>query len=257
LLDALPGDSPTEERASMIELLPPPLKRAFYKPEDQFATVTFRVLDIGIAKYSTVFERVEKGLAKIVGDHPEFELKLAGSAIHRWRDLYRIALDLGSSLGSETIIIICVLGVVFRSVRIGLIAMIPNIFPLVICATWMVLTGQPLEIVTVCCFTICLGIAVDDTIHFLTRFQEELPRSKSRKQAIRASFEAVGTSMLMTTMVLVVGFATVTFSDMRDQRIFASMGVLTMLTAMVGDLVVLPAILALYSLPAPGELEEK
>jgi len=68
----------------------------------------------------------------------------------------------------------------------------------------MVFTGQPLEIVTVCCFTICLGIAVDDTIHFLTRFQEELPRSTSRKQAIRATFEAVGTSMLMTTMVLVV-----------------------------------------------------
>jgi predicted RND superfamily exporter protein len=253
LLDALPGDSPTEERASMIELLPPPLKRAFYKPEDQFATVTFRVLDIGIAKYSTVFQRVEDGLNEIVRQHPEFTLQLAGSAIHRWRDLYRIALDLGSSLGSETFIIICVLGIVFRSVRIGLIAMIPNIFPLVICATWMVFTGQPLEIVTVCCFTICLGIAVDDTIHFLTRFQEELPRSTSRKQAIRSTFEAVGTSMLMTTMVLVVGFATVTFSDMRDQRIFATMGVVTMLTAMVGDLVILPAILALYALPAPGE----
>ena len=187
--------------------------------------------------------------------HPEFKLNLTGSAIWRWRDLYRIALDLGSSLGSETIIIICVLGVVFRSVRLGLIAMIPNIFPLVICATWMVFTNQPLEIVTVCCFTICLGIAVDDTIHFLTRFQEELPRSTSRKQAIRATFEAVGTSMLMTTMVLVAGFTTVTFSDMRDQRIFASMGVMTMLTAMIGDLVILPAILALYALPAPGEIE--
>jgi len=78
LLDALPGDSPTEERGSMIELLPPPLKRAFYKPEDQFANVTFRVLDIGIAKYSTVFERVETGLAKIVAEHPEFRLELAG-----------------------------------------------------------------------------------------------------------------------------------------------------------------------------------
>ena len=257
LLDSLPGDSPTQERVSMIELLPPPLKRAFYKPEDRFATVTFRVLDIGIAQYSTVFERIEQGLAKIVAEHPEFGLNLSGSAIHRWRDLYRIVLDLGSSLGSETIIIICVLGVVFRSVRLGLIAMIPNIFPLVICATWMVFTGQPLEIVTVCCFTICLGIAVDDTIHFMTRFQEELPRSSSRKEAIRASFESVGTSMLMTTMVLVTGFATVTFSDMRDQRIFASMGVMTMLTALVGDLVVLPAILALYAPPAPGEIDEK
>ena len=257
LLDALPGDSPTEERSSMIELLPPPLKRAFYKPEDQFATVTFRVMDIGIAQYSTVFQRVEEGLKQIVGEHPEFRAQLAGSAIHRWRDLYRIVLDLGSSLGSETFIIICVLGLVFRSVRIGLIAMIPNVFPLVVCATWMVYTGQPLEIVTVCCFTICLGIAVDDTIHFLTRFEEELPRSASRKEAIRKTFEAVGTSMLMTTMVLVVGFFTVTFSDMRDQRIFASMGVMTMLTAMVGDLVILPAILAIYALPAPGEVTKK
>ena len=253
LLDALPGDGPTDERASMIELLPPPLKRAFYKPEDHFATVTFRVLDIGIAKYSTVFERIETGLNQIVSQHPEFKLNLTGPAIFRWKDLYRIALDLGSSLGSETIIIIIVLGLVFRSVRIGLIAMIPNVFPLVICAAWMVVTGQPLEIVTVCCFTICLGIAVDDTIHFLTRFQEELPKSSSRKEAIHKTFEAVGTSMLMTTMVLVAGFATVTFSDMRDQRIFATMGVLTMITAMIGDLVFLPAILAIYALPAPGE----
>lgn len=253
LLDALPGDSPTEERGSMIELLPPPLKRAFYKPEDHSATVTFRVVDIGIAQYSTVFQRVETGLNQIVTQHPEFSLKLAGSAIHRWRDLYRIVVDLGSSLGSETLIIICVLAIVFRSVRLGLIAMIPNVFPLVLCATWMVFTGQALEIVTVCCFTICLGIAVDDTIHFLTRFQEELPRATSRNEAIRRTFEAVGTSMLMTTMVLVVGFATVTFSDMRDQRIFASMGVLTMLSAMLGDLVILPALLAVFALPAPGE----
>lgn len=257
LVDALPGDSPTEERASMLELLPPPLKRAFYKPEENSASVSFRVRDIGIAQYSVVFQRVDSGLKQIVSEHPEFNLQLAGSAVHRWRDLYRIVVDLGSSLGSETFIIIIVLGLVFRSIRMGLIAMVPNIFPLVLCGTWMVFTGQPLEIVTVCCFTICLGIAVDDTIHFLTRFQEELPRSTNRKQAIRATFEAVGTSMLMTTMVLVVGFTTVTFSDMRDQRIFASMGVLTMLTAMIGDLIILPAILAVYALPAPGEITEQ
>ena len=257
LLDALPGDSPTEERASMIELLPPPLKRAFYKPEDRFANVTFRVQDIGIARYSPVFERTEAGLAGIVRQHPEFQLTLTGSAIHRWRDLYRIVVDLGSSLGSETFIIITVLGLVFRSVRLGMIAMIPNIFPLVICATWMYFTDQPLEIVTVCSFTICLGIAVDDTVHFLTRFQEELPRSSSRKEAIRNTFNAVGTSMLMTTMVLVAGFFTVTFSDMRDQQIFARMGVLTMLTAILGDLIILPALLAVYALPTAREVAEQ
>ena len=69
LLDALPGDSPTEERGSMIELLPPPLKRAFYQPEDRFATVTFRVLDIGIAQYSTVFQRIEAQLSENARAH--------------------------------------------------------------------------------------------------------------------------------------------------------------------------------------------
>ena len=63
--------------------------------------------------------------------------------------------------------------------------------------------------------------------------------------------------MLMTTIVLVSGFATVTFSDMRDQRIFATLGAITMLTAMVGDLVFLPAILAVYAVPAPGEVMAK
>lgn len=253
LLDGLPGDSPTVERASMIELLPPPLKRAFYRPEDRSASVTFRVQDIGIARYDTAFQRIESGIQQLQQAHPQFRLHLTGPAIHRWRDLYRIVQDLGSSLGSETLIIIAVLGFVFRSVRLGLIAMVPNIFPLVICATWMALSGQPLEIVTVCCFTICLGIAVDDTIHFLTRFQEELPRSTSRREAIRKTFDAVGTSMLMTTLVLVVGFATVTYSDMRDQRIFARMGVLTMLTAILGDLVILPAMLAIFATPTADE----
>lgn len=253
-VDALPGEGPTVERASMLELLPPPLKRAFYKPEDHQASVTFRVRDIGIAQYSEVFERVEARLQEMTQRHPQFSLSLAGSAVWRWRDLYRVTVDLGSSLGSETIIIIIILGIVFRSIRLGLIALVPNVFPLVVCGTWMYLTGQALEIVTVCCFTICLGIAVDDTIHFLTRFEEELPRSASRKEAIRNTFKAVGTSMIMTSIVLIVGFSTVTFSDMRDQRVFASMGMLTMVTAMVGDLVILPALLAVYARPVPGEV---
>lgn len=256
-VDALPGDSPTAERASMLELLPPPLKRVFYKPEEQFASVTFRVRDIGIAKYNDVFLRMEAGLKQIMTQHPEFTLDLEGSAAFRWRDLYRVVVDLGSSLGSETIIIIIVLGLVFRSVRMGAIAMVPNIFPLVACASWMFFTDQPLEIVSVVCFTICLGVAVDDTVHFLTRFQEELPHCQSRKEAIRKTFQSVGTSMLMTTIVLIVGLSTVTLSDMREQRIFGHMGVLTMITAMVGDLLILPALLAVYAKPAPGEVVSK
>ena len=94
-------------------------------------------------------------------------------------------------------------------------------------------------------FTVCLGIAVDDTIHFLTRYQEELERVPHR-QAIRDAFTGVGSSLIMTTIVLVAGFVTVMFSDLRDQRVFATMGTLTIASALFGDLVLLPALLARF-----------
>ena len=74
LIDAQPGSGPPAERMSLLELLPPPLKRAFYTPEHRQARVTFRVQDLGIAAYGLVFERVEAGLAEIQQRHPGFHL---------------------------------------------------------------------------------------------------------------------------------------------------------------------------------------
>jgi hypothetical protein len=249
MLAALPGEGNPAERMSMAALLPPPLKRAFYVPEDRQATVTFRVRDLGIARYGPVFERVEAGLQRIAEKHPHFTLYLDGTAAWRWRNLYQIVVDLAMSLGRASVIIFGVLGLAYRSVRIGLISIIPNVFPLAVTGTFLVLMGQALEVVSVCAFTICLGIAVDDTIHFLTRFQEERGGAQNDYEAIQRAFTSAGTGMIMTTLVLVVGFATVVFSDMREQRIFASMGVLTLAAALVGDLILLPAMLLRFASP--------
>ncbi len=243
MLKALPGEGSVAERASMMELLPPPLKQNFYQPDRRFAKATFRIKDTGIAAYSPVFARVTSGLNQIASEHPGFHLDLDGRPIWRWRNLFQIVEDLGSSLGSEAVIILFVLGAAFRSVRIGLIAFVPNIFPLAACATGLWLFKMPLDIVSVCSFTICLGIAVDDTIHFLTRYTEELAEGKDEVTAVRDAFVGVGTGMIMTTCVLVTGFSSVLFSETRDHRVFCAMGVLTMSFALLGDLFILPAML--------------
>ena len=119
-----------------------------------------------------------------------------------------------TSLGTAAVIIFGILAIVYRSLTIGLISILPNLFPLCVAGTYLVLSGQALEIVTVCAFTCCLGIAVDDTIHFLTRYRrgkKGIDRTKS--EAIRKAFTAVGTALVMTTLVLVSGFLTVLFSD--------------------------------------------
>ena len=160
------GQGADEDRMSLLELLPPPLKRAFYQPELRNATVSFRVQDLGIAKYGPVFERIESGLQAIQKAHPEFDLSMSGQAVWRWKNLFQIVVDLAASLGTAAVIIFIVLTLVYRSLKIGLISIIPNLFPLALAGSYLAITGQSLEIVSVCAFTVCLGIAVDDTIHF-------------------------------------------------------------------------------------------
>lgn len=243
LIAALPGDGPVLERISTLELLPPPLKNNYYEPEDKLARLTFRVQDRGIAAYGPVFTLLEKQLAQLQRQHPKFELELSGRAVGRWRNLYQIVVDLGGSLGGEAIIILVLLGIAYRSLRLGLIAFVPNIFPLAVTGATLVLFRQPLELVSVCAFTVCLGIAVDDTIHFLTRYKEELSTGLDEVSAVRQAFTGVGTGMIMTTIVLVAGFSTVLMSEVRDHRVFCSMGALTLMAALLGDILLLPALL--------------
>ena len=247
LVDSLPGEGPAEDRMSMIELLPPPLKRAFYTPERRRGVVTFRVQDLGIAKFDPVFERITEGLRTIESRHPGVTMKLQGRAIWRWKNLYQIVIDLTASLGSAAFIIFGSLALAYKSLRIGLISIVPNIFPLAVTGTWLVWRNESLELTSVCAFTVCMGIVVDDTIHFLSRFDEERRTAKNRHEAIRKAFGNVGVAMVMTTVVLVAGFGTVAFSDSRDHHIFASMGAITIAAALFGDLVMLPAMLACFA----------
>lgn len=248
LVEALPGDGKPSDRMSMLELLPPPLKRAFYTPEYRFAKVIFRVQDIGIAKYGPAFERLKEGADRINAKHPNFNVRLASQgAVWRYENLHQIVVDLLKSLFSASFIIFVVLAIVYRSLRIGLISIIPNLFPLVLAAGYLVVTGQYLEMVSVCSFTVCLGIAVDDTIHFLTRYYEERRKTDDEEEAIRKAFTGVGTALIMTTVVLLAGFGTVLLSESREHRIFAAMGTITIAAALFGDIVFLPALLARFA----------
>ncbi|MDM4018584.1 efflux RND transporter permease subunit [Roseiconus lacunae] len=244
-IDVLPGDPDAAGRLSITELLPPPLKHAFYKPDDNSAVVRFKIRDVGIAAYAPVFKRIDERLNGVMEEHPDFNLYLSGRPIGRWKNLYQVVLDLVYSLGSASVIIFVVLTIAFRSLRLGLIAIVPNTFPLAFtgaCFYWM---GQSLEIAAVCAFTVCLGIAVDDTIHFLSRYRTD-SEQMDQDDAIRSAFVSTGSALIMTTVILVLGISSVLISGMREQRIFALITCLTIGSALLGDLLLLPPLLAWF-----------
>lgn len=254
LLAWLPGDQPVSDKSSLIDLLPPPLKLMLLDEEAQRATISFRVQDLGTRTYQPIFEEIEAMLSQKEREYPGVEMTMEGEPIWRWRNLYQIVTDLVQSLGSAAIVIFGVMALVYRSLRIGIISVIPNLLPLAAAGAWMAATSQPLEIVSVCAFTVCLGIAVDDTIHFLSRYQLEQPRHADRKTTIRRSVSSVGSGMVMTTLVLLAGFSSVLFSDTRDHRVFASLGAITIAVALLCDLLLLPCLLNDFDrTPKPAE----
>lgn len=245
-LRQLPGANSTIGRAAYLSLLPEAVKEGYYNDKRRYAAVTGRIQDLGIATFEPVFSRIEARLADLKTEYEGFNFILSGTPVNRGRQLYRIVVDLATSLGTATVIILLTMALVYRSWTIGFITIVPNMFPLVVTATYLVVVGQSLEIASVCSFTVCLGIAVDDSIHFLSRYQAERQTGKPPGPAVRSTFIGVGTALITTTLVLVAGFGTVLMSDLPGHRTFAAMACWTIGSALVGDLIFLPALLLYF-----------
>lgn len=245
-LAQLPGSQNLAAQSAYLALLPEAIQEDYFNKRTRKARITARVQDLGIATFEPAFSRIETKLAALKKELPGFHLDLHGSPVHRGRQLFQIVVDLATSLGTASIIILTVMAIVYRSWTIGLITIVPNTFPLVVTAAYLLIVGQPLEIASVCAFTVCLGIAVDDSIHFLSRYQEERRDGKQPIDAVRATFIGVGTALITTTLVLMAGFGTVLTSDLPGHRTFASMACWTIGAALIGDLVFLPALLLCF-----------
>lgn len=246
-LSLLPGEE-SAAKLAMADLLPKQYRDRFWHPSSRRALVVARVQDLGIVRYGPVVERVRTGLAELERQHAGFRLELTGHPIVRGREIQRLVRDLARSLALAAGVIFVVLSVAYRSIRIGLISVVPNLFPLVATGALRAAWDTSLDIASACSFTICLGIAVDDTIHFLTRFQHERRNGHDVAAAIRQSFMAVGSALVMTTVVMIAGLGTVLTSQLPTHQAFAAMGCMTLGAALLGDLIILPALLVCFPL---------
>ena len=173
-------------------------------------------------------------------------LSLTGTSVVAVGQLNGMILDLARSLGLAALVIFGVMTAALRSIRLGLLTVLPNVFPLALIGAFLVWIGRPLELTTVIVFSICLGVAVDDTIHFVMRYRRELAIDGDVNGALSRTFVAVGAALLTTTAVLVGGFSTVLLSAMPTNRLFSILSCVALVAALIGDLVFLPALLACF-----------
>jgi hypothetical protein len=135
---------------------------------------------------------------------------------------------------------------IFRSLEVGLIAMVPNLSPVVLTLGVMGWIDLPLDYVRLLIATVAIGISVDDTIHHMTRFQIEFRRSGSYHEALRASMSDVGRALVITSVVLVVGFLVFQFSVLDSLASFGSLLATTISVALIADFLLMPALLLTF-----------
>ncbi|TWT54008.1 MMPL family protein [Rubripirellula amarantea] len=126
----------------------------------------------------------------------------------------------------------------------GCVAMIPNIFPVVVIFGLMCHMGLEIDIGTMMTASVAMGVAVDDTIHFLSWFRENLDRGKSRAEAVIETYRRVGPAMTQTTVVGGLGLFVFALSTFTPTQRFGTLMLMMLFAALVGDLILLPALLA-------------
>lgn len=143
-------------------------------------------------------------------------------------------------------VIAIIMGFLFRSLRIVIISLIPNILPLLMIGGIMGFVGIPLKVSTSIIFTIAFGIAVDDTIHFMSKLKLELAKGKSMFYAIKRTYLSTGKAIVVTSIILCGGFVTLIFSGFLGTFYIGVLISLTLLFAVLADLTILPVLLIFF-----------
>jgi predicted RND superfamily exporter protein len=146
------------------------------------------------------------------------------------------------SLGSALAVIWAILSLQFLSVRVGLLALIPNAVPLVVFFGALGLTGIPLNLGTSLIAPMVLGISIDDTIHYMSHFRDHAKRLADEKQATVHVLRSTGRPMTYTALSLCLGFVVLTASDLATSAQLGAMAALTLAVAWTGDFTLTPAL---------------
>lgn len=155
----------------------------------------------------------------------------------------QLIVSLQESLVMSTVLIAIVLMLLFRGLGAGLAAMIPNLFPLVVIFGALGWLDISVDIGIMMTASVALGVAVDDTIHFVSWFRRGITAGMSRYDAVMEAYERCGTAMVQTTLVAGLGLAVFAVSTFTPTQQFGYMMVIILVAALVGDLILLPALL--------------
>jgi len=209
----------------------------------RYARVTTFMKDMGTEDMKMVQNELKRKLATIFPDD-EIGLTVTGKAVVFQKGTDYLISNLVISLSLAIILIALFMAWMFKSLRMIAISILPNVLPLLITAGLMGYLGVPIKPSTILVFSIAFGISVDDTIHFLAKYRQELIESNWKiKKSVYAALRETGLSMFYTSIVLFFGFSVFTISSFGGTVALGALVSATLVFAMLANLILLPSLL--------------
>ncbi len=237
------GETQPGALADYLKRLPEHLVRRFVAKDAPSALVTGRLPNLDAEDTVPVLRKLDASLDPLRTKYPEVTFTVTGlSAVSALRSSDMIR-QLNRGLIYAIIVVIAMIGIAFRSFKIMLLSILPNLFPIVAAGSLLLITGGGLEYASVIALTVAFGIAVDDTIHFLSRLRHETNRTKTLQEGVTETISRIGPVLVLTTLVLIAGLSATAISDLPSMRLFGTLFMTTLGAALVGDLLFLPAVI--------------
>jgi len=219
------------------------LIKNFVDSTGQYTRITTFMKDIKIERMERIEEKLDYEISKIM-PKDKYEVYLTGKAYLFQQGTYFLVKNLILSLSLAIVLISIFMAYMFRNFRMIIISLIPNLLPLLITAGLMGFLGVPIKPSTILIFSIAFGISVDDTIHFLAKYRQELQDNKWQiKKSVNNAIKETGISMFYTSVVLFFGFSVFIVSNFGGTVALGSLVSATLLLAMLSNLLLLPSML--------------
>lgn len=217
--------------------------KSFIDSTNQYTRISFQMADVGTKEMDELLNEIQPIIDEIFPKE-EYNVYTTGTSVTFLKGTGYLIENLFTSLSLAVFLIAVLMSILFSSIRMVVVSLIPNFLPLLTTAAIMGFLGVAIKPSTILIFSIAFGISVDDTIHFLSKYRQELKvhRLGIKKAAILALRET-GVSMIYTSTILFFGFGVFTVSSFGGTVALGTLVSLTILFAIFADLVLLPSFL--------------
>jgi predicted RND superfamily exporter protein len=243
------GHRSREQFLTASDALPGAVLDLFVARNNNAARVTVPYADIDSAALLPRLDALERQLETIEAEHDGLDLTVTGISPVSAMAGHQMVERLSWSLLGAIATIILLIAVFFRSLRLAVVSILPNVLPLAMAGAMLFVLGDGLRLTSVVAFTIAFGIAVDDTVHVLNAYRTALHARLTSEQAIARAIHQTGPVLIVSTLVLSAGMSGLLLSQMPALQVYALVCIAVFVAALACDLIILPALLALFAAP--------